>query len=125
MILIAVYTLEFTLVVDQFPLAFFSQKEFIYDICSPHYISDSYTIFASRVAQTLNKVCVPNSSSLLELARWHKSIICPGSVMCSCLSHHLSPWHGVLLVSRVPVSKIVHISSRVHWCTFCSHADVP
>lgn len=60
-------------------------------------------------------------------ACWHKFIICP--VLCcvvpSCLSHHLSPRHGVLLVSWIPVSKIVHVSSRVHWCTFGSHADVP
>lgn len=45
--------------------------------------------------------------------------------MSSCLSHHLSPRHGVLLVSRVPVSKIVHVSSRVHRCPFGGHADVP
>lgn len=45
--------------------------------------------------------------------------------MSSCLSHHLSPRHGVLLVSGVPVSKVVHVSSRVHWCAFGSHADVP
>lgn len=43
----------------------------------------------------------------------------------SRLSHHLSPRHGILLVSRVPVSKIVHVSSRVHRRPFGGHADVP
>lgn len=28
-------------------------------------------------------------------------------------------------MSRVPVSKIVHVSPRVHCCTFGGHADVP
>ena len=49
----------------------------------------------------------------------------PKGDISSSLSHHLSPWHGVLLVSRVPVSKIVHVSTRVHRCPFGSHADVP
>lgn len=41
------------------------------------------------------------------------------------LSHHLSPRHGVLLVSRVPGSKVVHVSSRVHRRPFGGHVDVP
>lgn len=45
--------------------------------------------------------------------------------MSSCLSHHLSPRHGVLLVSGVPVSEIVHVSSRVHRRAFGGHANVP
>lgn len=61
----------------------------------------------------------------LQSARWYKSIIRPRGAASSCLSHHLSPRHGVLLVPRVPVSKIVHVRSRVHRCPFGGHADVP
>lgn len=79
-------------------------------------------IFGSRVAQTLNNVLVSYSFSS---ACRNNSAICPGSVASPRLSHHLSSWHGFLLVSGIPVSKIVHISSWVHRCTFGSHADIP
>lgn len=75
-----------------------------------------------RVVHTVNNFCV---SGIFQSACWYKSIIRPRGAASSCLSHHLSPRHGVLLVPRVPVSKIVHVRSRVHRCPFGGHADVP
>lgn len=40
-------------------------------------------------------------------------------------SHQLSPGHGILRMSRIPVGKIVHVSAGVHRWAFGGHAHVP
>lgn len=97
-------------------------KELSHRLCSLRLISASCVIFASRAAPTLRRVLVPNSSR--QLAGVNPQFVLE-VLRPPVLSHHLSPGHGVLLVSGVPVSKIVHVSSRVHRRAFGGHADVP
>lgn len=112
---------------------------FDYSNCSLYLNDDSFRMVFSALNNAATRLhcrdlCPPQSCSHRQLfmrlrhlqsARRYRSIIRPGGAASSCLSHHLSPRHGVLLVRRVPVSKIVHVRSRVHRCPFGGHADVP